>query len=190
MDVDDHEYFCPKYNSTKIYSANISRNDYGIIYPKEPIFNFTGNSLYDIIDCSNKDTLCLREALKKDLKMAGDDFIYAIPRQAHVGQEYVMEGTKFSVKFAAELRSNMQLYAVTAEHQGESGDILRYKFYIRPGVGITDLFFEKLYATWPWAPGMEQRVYTDVTCRLVSKTGLLHTVKIRPWSPPAGNKID
>ncbi|MEC4595259.1 hypothetical protein VPG91_29995 [Nitrospirillum amazonense] len=181
-------YYCPKYDSAMQFQGNMAVKQYGTIYPDSDEFSSNANSISNLTDCSNATTLCVHEKAKKAKEMQGDDFVYAIPKHTHVGDEYTVENTSFSVKFAGNFTGKSPLYGVVAERPAEDGKIIRYKFYVLHDVGITDLFFEKLYATYPWAPGMQQIAYTDVSCHLVTGTGLLSGVKIQPYA--TGPRID
>ena len=123
------------------------------------------------MDCSTKEILCLEERIKSQAPDA-DVFVYAVPRQAKVGDTYEVRGMQFRIDRYAEFPGVPPAVVVYADG-APAGRRIRYKMHIEQGTGIKQLYFENLRAAPPSGSTTVQREYTGVTCTLVFKASIV-----------------
>lgn len=179
-------YFCAKYDAQIVYGYDFGdfvHKNFGrefALAEDSLYYDRSGSSKGKTSDCSNKDMLCLEEESVAPNSISREKFIYVVPRRIEFRRRYSANGVRFHIDHIGGELAGRRNAMVIAE-MGPVDKPVRYKLYLEQGIGVKEIYYEKLHGTSMGSYEFDQE-YAGVSCSLASRLGLFSDVKI-PMPP-------
>lgn len=169
-------YYCNRYESFITFQRDTVFKEFGVEFPTgkgaRSLSMNVSRAKLKAKSCESDSFYCVRELPIEGTKPTSAN-IYALPKVVTAGDEYAVAGTKFMVREFPSLPDQPRAVVVVAV-PGDNGP--RFKMYVKEGIGVSGLYFERLTSTEP--AGL---VYEHISCSLETKRGLFPGVMINPF---------